>query len=162
MEIHSQKKVIRMITESRKKLTRNVFIIYIIGVLSLTFIVRETMILRTPDNRGVILEPFREVDTMLHQPNHFFWFMQIFLNILLFVPFGFLLPMISERFRSFGLTTVIGFIFSAGIETMQYITGRGLTEVDDVINNTAGALIGYVIYEIMMYLHKRTQRNSHN
>lgn len=143
-----------------KKLTRLVFIVYIIGVLSFTFIVRETMILRTPDNRGVVLEPFREVDAMLHQPNHFFWFMQISLNILLFIPFGFLLSIISKRFRSLWITTVIGFIFSAGIETMQYITGRGLTEVDDVINNTLGALIGYVIYALMIYLHKKTQKNS--
>lgn len=83
-----------------KKLTRLVFIVYIIGVLTLTFIVRETMILRTPDNRGVVLEPFREIDALLHQPNHFFWFMQIFLNILLFVPFGFLLPTVSRKFIS--------------------------------------------------------------
>lgn len=150
-----------MITESRKKLIRLAFILYIIGVLFLTFIVRETMILRTPDNRGVVLEPFREVDAMLHQPNHFFWFMQIFLNILLFVPLGFLLPIILERFRSLWLTTVTGFVFSTGIETMQYITGRGLTEVDDVINNTAGAFVGYVIYAIMMYLHQRTQKNNY-
>ena len=144
-----------------KKFTRLVFIIYIIGVLSLTFIVRETMILRTPDNRGVVLEPFCEIGAMLHQPNHFFWFMQIFLNILLFVPFGFLLPMISERFRSLWFTTVTGFIFSVGIETMQYITGRGLTEVDDVINNTSGALVGYILYVGAMWLYKRIQENNY-
>ena len=146
---------------NRENITRAVFIIYIIGVLFLTFIVRETMILRTSDNRGIVLEPFREIDAMLHQPNHFFWFMQIFLNIMLFVPFGFLLPMISERFRSLWLTAVIGFMFSAGIETMQYITGRGLTEVDDVINNTAGALIGYILYVTVMWIYKRTQANNH-
>ena len=144
-----------------KKFLRLVFILYIIGVLSLTFIVRETMILRTPDNRGVVSEPFRKIDAMLHQPNHFFWFMQIFLNILLFVPFGFLLPMISERFRSLWLTIVTGFVFSAGIETMQYITGRGLTEVDDVVNNTIGALVGYILYVGVMWLYKRTQANNY-
>lgn len=143
-----------------KKITHFVFIIYIIGVLSLTFIVRETMILRTPDNRGVILEPFREIDAMLHQPIHFFWFMQISLNILLFIPFGFLLPIISKRFRSLWLTTVIGFIFSAGIETMQYITGRGLTEVDDVINNTAGAMVGYMLYVGAMCMYVKRQKNG--
>ena len=86
--------------------------------------------------------------------------MQILLNILLFVPFGFLLPIISDRFRNLWLITLTGFIFSTGIETMQYITGRGLTEVDDVINNTAGALVGYFIYAIMMYLCKKTQENN--
>ena len=146
---------------NRKNITRVVFIIYIIGVLSLTFIVRETMILRTPDNRGVVLELFREIDAMLHQPNHFFWFMQIFLNILLFVPFGFLLPMISKRFQNLLLITVTGFVFSAGIETMQYITGRGLTEVDDVINNTVGAVVGYILYVTVMLIYKRTQANNY-
>lgn len=144
-----------------KNITRVVFILYLIAVLFFTFIVRETMILRTTDNRGVILEPFREIDSMLHHPNHFFWFMQIFLNILLFIPLGFLLPIISKRFRNLWHTTVTGFVFSVGIETMQYITGRGLTEVDDIINNTAGALVGYSIYAIMMYLHKKTQGNNH-
>lgn len=151
----------RKLYDNRKGLTHIFFLIYILSVLSLTFIVRETMILRTPDNRGVILQPFREIDAMLHQPNHFFWFMQIFLNIMLFVPFGFLLPMISERFRSLWLTTVTGFVFSAGIETMQYITGRGLTEVDDVINNTAGALIGYILYIGAVWLYKRIQENNY-
>lgn len=154
------KRIIQMIIERKKTPIRLMFAFYIIGVLSLTFIVRETMILRTPDNRGVILEPFREIDAMLHQPNYFFWFMQIFLNILLFVPLGFLLPMISERFRSLWLTIVTGFIFSVGIETMQYITGRGLTEVDDVINNTTGALVGYILYVGAMWLYKRTQKSK--
>ena len=146
---------------NRENVTIAVFIIYLIAVLSLTFIVRETMILRTPDNRGLILKPFREIDAMLHQPNHLFWFMQIFLNILLFVPFGFLLPMISKRFKNLLLTTVTGFVFSAGIETMQYITGRGLTEVDDVINNTSGALVGYILYVTVMWIYKRTQANNY-
>lgn len=113
------------------------------------------MVLRMPDNRGVVLEPLREVEAMLYQPNHLFWFMQIFLNILLFVPFGFLLPIVSERLRNPILTVFSGFLFSSGIETMQYITGRGLTEVDDVINNTAGAVFGYIMFAIATYFYKR-------
>ena len=148
-------------TINQKTLIRYVLIVYIFGVLSFTFIVRETMILRTPDNRSMVLEPFREIDAMLHQPNHFFWFMQISLNILLFIPFGFLLPIISERFKSLWYTIVTEFIFSAGIKTMQYITGRGLTEVDDVINNTVGTLVGYILYVGVMWLYKRTQENNY-
>ena len=37
-------------------------------------------------------------------------------------------------------------MFSGFIETMQYITGRGLTEVDDIITNTTGAAVGAFIY----------------
>ena len=134
--------------DNRKKLTQLLFILYIISVLSVTFIVRETMVLRTPDNRGVVLQPFREFEEMMNGM-HFFWFKQIFLNILLFVPFGFLLPMIHTRFRNPILTVVTGCIFSCFIEITQYITGRGLTEVDDVITNTIGAAVGVVIYKLV-------------
>lgn len=136
----------RKLYENRKEITNILFLIYIIAVLSLTFIVRETMVFRTPHNRGVILEPFREMQAMIEQPDHFFWFMQIALNVLLFIPFGFLLPCVNRNFRSSMAIVASGFLFSGFIETMQYITGRGLTEVDDIITNTTGAAVGAFIY----------------
>ena len=113
-------------------------------MISVTFIVRKTMVLRTPENRGVILQPFREFEAMMNGV-HFFWFKQIFLNILLFVPFGVLFPMVSKRFNDPIITVAAGCLFSGTIEIMQYITGRGLTEVDDVITNTIGAAVGKAI-----------------
>ncbi|MBO6116605.1 MAG: VanZ family protein [Ruminococcus sp.] len=144
-----------MVTADKKKLARVTFGIYVLGLLCITFIVRETMVLRMPDNRDIVLEPFREADAMIHQPNHFFWFMQIFLNILLFMPFGALFPTISEKFRNPFATVLCGFLFSVGIESLQYITGRGLTEIDDVINNTVGALTGYLLFALISHLYKR-------
>ena len=126
----------RKLYENRKEITNILFLIYIIAVLSLTFIVRETMVFRTPHNRGVILEPFREMQAMIEQPDHFFWFMQIALNVLLFISFGFLLPCVSRNFRSSMAIVASGFLFS----------GRGLTEVDDIITNTTGAAVGAFIY----------------
>ena len=136
----------------QKLLTGCIFIVYIIAVLCLTFVVRETMDLRTTENRGVILQPFRQVEAMLHQPNHFFWLMQIVLNVALFIPFGFLLPFITKLFRNPILTTAFGAVCSGAIETMQYITGRGLTEIDDVITNTTGALFGVVLYWLWVFI----------
>ena len=86
------------------------------------------------------------MQAMIEQPDHFFWFMQIALNVLLFIPFGFLLPCVSRYFRSSMAIVASGFMFSGFIETMQYITGRGLTEVDDIITNTTGAAVGAFIY----------------
>lgn len=143
--------------DNRKTLVNCAFLIYILGVLCLTFIVRETMVLRTPENRGVVLTPLREFEAMLVQPNHKFWFMQIFLNVLLFVPFGALLPCVAKPFRNPVATVFAGFLCSSFIETMQYITGRGLTEVDDVITNTMGAAFGYVIFAAVMILYKQRE-----
>ncbi len=136
------------IYDNRKALTNILFLLYILTVLSLTFIVRETMALRTPEHRGVVLQPFREFDAMMNQ-NHLFWFKQIFLNVLLFIPFGFLLPMIHKLFRNPIITLTAGCIFSGCIEITQYITGRGLTEVDDVITNTIDAAVGVAIYKLV-------------
>lgn len=38
---------------------------------------------------------------------------------------------------------------------MQYITGRGLTEVDDVINNTAGVVLGYIAFAVALYIYRQ-------
>lgn len=58
-------------------------------------------------------------------------------NIALFIPFGFI---IGGR-----KGVAIGFILSCGIETTQYLTRLGYCELDDVLNNTIGALIGSLI-----------------
>lgn len=73
----------------------------------------------------------------------------IILNILMFVPFGFLLPLFSDRFKKFYWTLSLGFLFTFGIEATQYITKRGIFEVDDIMNNWIGALIGY---SLVMFL----------
>ena len=136
------------IYHNRKLLLNILFLLYLAGVLGVTFIVRETMVLRTPENRGVILQPFREWEAMLTK-DHMFWFKQIALNILLFVPFGILLPMVSKRVGNPFIVIAVGCLFSGAIEFMQYVTGRGLTEVDDVITNTIGAAVGVGIYQLV-------------
>ena len=66
---------------------------------------------------------------------------QIYINIFLFVPFGFLVPwaMKCSAFQSI----MIGAALSFAIEATQYIFCLGLCELDDVINNTLGTAIGY-------------------
>ena len=133
---------------NRKTVVSILFILYLMAVISVTFIVRETMVLRTTENRGLILQPFREFEAMVNG-RRFFWFKQIFLNVLLFVPFGALLPMVSRCFKNSIVTVITGCLVSGTIEIMQYITGRGLTEVDDVITNTLGAAVGVVTYKLV-------------
>ena len=56
--------------------------------------------------------------------------------------------MVSRYFKNPIVTVIAGCLFSGTIEIMQYITGRGLTEVDDVITNTIGAVVGVLMYSI--------------
>ncbi len=73
---------------------------------------------------------------------------QTFLNILMLVPLGILIPFIYKK--SFKETLLGGFLVSAGIEFIQLLSVRQISSCDvtDILNNTFGVLIGYVIYKI--------------
>ena len=72
----------------------------------------------------------------------------IILNILMFVPLGFWLPIGKEKLQVFWKTALIGFFMTVGIEALQLLFSLGLFEVADVFNNTLGTMIGYGLYKI--------------
>ena len=76
----------------------------------------------------------------------------IILNIFMFVPLGFWLPIGKEKFRVFWRTYLIGFLVSLGIEGFQLIFSLGVCEVADLFNNTLGTLIGYGLYKMFSYV----------
>lgn len=88
-------------------------------------------------------------------------------NILLFVPFGILYPLavsatdrkpdLSKKIDWEKFTVLWGFLISVGIETVQLITERGYCQLDDVVMNTLGALVGYVVFATIkiMFTRKR-------
>lgn len=70
---------------------------------------------------------------------------QVLLNILMFVPLGFLLPLTFLRFQSLRKTLLLLSVSSLTIEFLQYFIGRS-ADVDDLIMNSLGALGGWLIY----------------
>lgn len=75
-----------------------------------------------------------------------------FMNVVLFFPVGLLgyelLPKTWKRFRKLLLITLVFALIGAGIEVCQYCFALGQAEVDDVIHNTLGALIGALVSSI--------------
>ena len=67
------------------------------------------------------------------------------LNIVMCVPFGFLVPLIWEDMGRVSRMIPAGFLFSLLLEVSQLLNIRG-TDVDDLIMNTLGALAGFVVY----------------
>ncbi|WP_250672971.1 VanZ family protein (plasmid) [Paraclostridium ghonii] len=67
------------------------------------------------------------------------------LNIIMFMPLGFLLPFIWEDFRNLVKVLYTGFLFSLAIEISQLFNNRA-TDIDDLIMNTLGAILGYFVY----------------
>lgn len=68
-------------------------------------------------------------------------------NILLFIPYGFLWTMLRNRSKGFISSFIIGLLTSWAIECLQLVSGRGIFQIDDMITNTLGCVIGFVIYQ---------------
>ncbi|WP_280771597.1 VanZ family protein [Salipaludibacillus daqingensis] len=78
-------------------------------------------------------------------------------NFILLLPFGLYLPLLFERFRKLKLTIITAFLLSLSIETIQLLMGltfgsHRTFNVDDMILNTSGTLIGYLFYKIWFIL----------
>jgi glycopeptide antibiotics resistance protein len=69
-------------------------------------------------------------------------------NIIMFLPFGFLFPIGFRFLRKVGNCIIAGFFCSVCLELMQLVTGRGYCQLDDVVTNTLGTAIGWVLYRI--------------
>lgn len=69
------------------------------------------------------------------------------LNIILFIPMGFLLPALWKEYRSFKATLFFGFCVTLMIEILQIFTFR-LTDIDDLITNTLGTAAGYYLWKM--------------
>ena len=69
-------------------------------------------------------------------------------NILLFVLLGFMLPCIWKKYEVLWKTALSGITFSLIIELSQ-LFNRRVTDIDDLLMNTLGALIGWVIFRLM-------------
>ena len=70
------------------------------------------------------------------------------LNIVMTMPFGFLLPLIWPEFRSFKKVALAGFAFSLFLELSQLLNRRATT-TEDLITNVLGVLLGCFIYRIL-------------
>ncbi len=69
------------------------------------------------------------------------------LNVVMLMPFGFLVPLIWKSCASLGRVSLAGLSFSLLIELSQTLSFRG-TDVDDLIMNTLGAAVGFGFYKI--------------
>ena len=74
-------------------------------------------------------------------------------NVVIFVPFGFFMPMASKH-RSFLATLFYSFGLSLCVESFQLITKVGCFDVDDLLLNTLGGVAGYLIFIICVALRR--------
>lgn len=72
------------------------------------------------------------------------------LNIICFIPIGFLCPLISPTYRKFSYSLLFGFCTSLLIELSQLFTVARATDIDDLTSNVLGMVIGYCLIQIIL------------
>ena len=80
-----------------------------------------------------------------------------FMNVVAFIPIGFLLGC-SFRKNRLWKVILIGICISAIVEGLQLYFKRGFAEVDDVIHNTLGCIIGYGLYSLLRLGYKKVYK----
>lgn len=103
------------------------------------------------------LELFKEIRrfiTYREQLGMFAVFANLFGNILIFVPYGFFISMAAVR-RGFFKTLFLSFGLSLCVETVQLFTRVGSFDVDDILLNTAGGVLGYILFAVCSAIRRR-------
>ena len=80
-------------------------------------------------------------------------------NIAAFVPIGMIPPLAWPRRAGAGKSALFSLALSAMIESVQYLSGRRVADVDDLILNTLGGLLGYFLLSLLL-VHKRGSARS--
>lgn len=85
----------------------------------------------------------------------------IFGNILAFLPFGFLGPIVLNKMKGFWAMLLFAVMLSGMIELTQGFLGIGVVDVDDVLLNVLGALFGYGLYIILVRPFTKKEVSGH-
>ena len=104
------------------------------------------------------LVPFREIRRYLQYPDvlgPYAVMTNLAGNIIGFVPFGAILPVLKRNLRSFWKILLLSFELSGMIEVTQLLTRVGSFDVDDIILNTLGGVLGYGIFAVCNHLRRK-------
>ncbi len=92
--------------------------------------------------------PFRTIGVQLEHVSEWWALRNLLGNIIPFMPFGFLLPVVFPKVKSAFKVLISGFTFIVFAEVFQFITRLGSFDVDDIILNMLGVCLGYLLYFI--------------
>lgn len=148
--------------EKLRRIMQIIFTVYILLLLRFTLF-KYVALTRIPDaffmldERDYNIMPFKAIYEMIKGLSQLRLVENIAGNILLFIPFGVLFPMASSFEDE---TPIYGFITTLLIEVAQYAFAMGAADVDDIILNFAGVMIGYHIIYRWIILNIFRQRET--
>lgn len=145
----------------RKSLLYCTLLAYLLAVLTVTFFpvpIDPDFILQRRSEwelPGYNAIPFLSIFQFSERDSLTIFMRQVGGNILLTLPLGFFLPLLSQRYRFFQRVFFFGLFFSLGIESLQFLFSSWygfaykITDVDDILLNLTGTAIGFGCYRTM-------------
>lgn len=121
------------------------FLIYILCLFQIVTFQDTTLVV---GNNNFNLSPFKEI--LRYRIGSRLFFKNVIGNLLMFIPYGFFASYFTKNNKwiiSFLLVTIA----SVSIEFTQLAIGR-VFDIDDVILNVAGGMIGFLVYWILAKL----------
>lgn len=146
-----------LIIKEKPRVTGLITVAYLAALVYVTFLMRLHMSLK----EGVF-EPFLTAIKMVRGAENLIQHLTsgerfsgeildvlrgILINISIFIPFGYLLPSITDKLNARNKVVLIALCCSVLIEIVQQISTLGMMDLSDILNNTLGALIGYGLYK---------------
>ncbi len=156
----------------KTEITMLIFVMYILSLAGVVLFPIEIIFADDPRPKRLAcnLIPLREIVTQfsnLQRTGFSFGFrVELMIrniggNLILLTPLGFLLPVLWERFRRFKNCIIFGVLTSVTIEILQLLENQSgigygrITDIDDVILNTAGAAAGYMAFRFLYNFKKK-------
>ncbi|MGN0143262.1 MAG: VanZ family protein [Roseburia sp.] len=134
------------------------FVLYFVVLFYFLFFSEEMGRTYTERAYHYNLIPFREIKRFIHYRETLGMrsvLLNIVGNVVAFMPFGTFLPVFVAPGRKFWFTALYSFELSLLVETLQLIGKVGSFDVDDLLLNTVGGMLGYGLYRIIMYFWNR-------
>ena len=129
-------------TKGQKKFPWGKVFIWLVFFGYLAMVLYATTFRSSLGHRSFNLHLFRAWREAWNNFSEHRW-LNVLLNIAMFGPMGFLMPLLSKKLRKWYRAIPVGFFASLGIEMLQLIFASGVFDVDDLFCNTLGAVIGY-------------------
>lgn len=150
------------------KLLFAVYIVVVIKVIIFKYPFAQLRAIADTWQKGVILEglgtanfvPFHTIKMYIDYAYKLNSVENLAGNILVFVPFGFLFPMVSRDGEKFSVMFANAFTFVLEIETFQLFSAFGAFDVDDILLNCLGAALGFGLYKIMGRINGRKPQSE--
>ncbi len=105
--------------------------------------------------------PFSTIKNYFTYYDHFpvhIWIINIAGNIGVFIPFGIVLPILFPRLSNFFLFVLAFVIGITALELLQLFSMLGSFDVDDIILNTIGAIVGFILLQVMRFRKRRRKK----